>query len=155
MREYVFYRDAIDWIVCLFFCEGKGRLIEVPRGSLTPVGKAYYKLTVKYGTKFDIVVGYVAAKIFFCQVSATILMPLTSDQVLRLSGVNEQLVRKYVQAFIQINLNKVCLLDLHEKVWAYSIAFGSATSWSGSYVDVRIRVCVNSIIKSLHALEIS
>lgn len=46
---------------------------------------------------------------------------------------------------------KVCLLVLDEKVLAYGVAIDSNISKGDSFVDARIRVCVNSIIKNVHA----
>lgn len=101
----------------MFFC-----------GSLMPAGEESYKLTVEYGTKFDVVVGYFAAGISFRKVATAMLVSSTSGQVSRLAGVSEELVQRYTQTVIGVNLYKIRRIIVDAKVWAFSIAFDSATN---------------------------
>lgn len=119
------HRIVIDTVAIPFLCEETGRSVYVLCGSLKPSGEEIYKLTVQYGTKFDVVVGYVAAEISFRQV-ASALLESSSEQIPRLSSVNEKLVRQYTQAVIGIHLDKIRRLVVDAKVWAFSIAFDSA-----------------------------
>lgn len=91
-RSYLIHRNVNDKVVITFPFGWTEHSVYVLRGSLKHAWEKFSNLKVEYGTKFDVVVGYVSAGISFRNGATAVLVSSTSGQVPRLSEVNEELV---------------------------------------------------------------
>lgn len=151
-RGFVIYCNVIEMVVLPLICEGTKRSVNFVCGSLKHIGNESSKLTVTYGTWFDVFVSYIVAGVSFCRVTMDMIVLATNGKLPRLSEMNENHVRWYTQAFIGSNLEKVCRRVVSSKVWAFNNSSDQSTYRGYLYVYVRNRVCVESI-ENMNALE--
>lgn len=77
------------------------------------------------------------------------------NQIILCLGItDERIVRKNVRLAMYVNLEKLSELLAHKKCWAFSLVFDGATVQSRSFLDVRIRICIDGVIHKFHLLAI-
>jgi hypothetical protein len=74
--------------------------------------------------------------------------------LVKLKGVRENEVVKFVRAVVGINLYALSDLLNNRECWAFSLAFGGATVQRRSFLDVRVRFCLRGDIENVHLLTI-
>lgn len=63
-------------------------------------------------------------------------------------------MRLYVQAVTAYNLQHTRVLMSDKRCWAYIVAMDSATNRGDWFVDVRVRICVDSKVENIHLLAV-
>ncbi|CAM6027259.1 unnamed protein product [Sphagnum balticum] len=72
----------------------------------------------------------------------------------KLVGLNDHIVSQYVRAGVGINLQRILDILSSLRVWSFAFAADSSMHRSMSYLDIRIRVCLNGSLENLHLIVV-
>jgi len=72
----------------------------------------------------------------------------------KLVGLNDHIVNQYVRVSVAINLQCISNILSSPCVWLFALATNSSTHRSMSYIDIRIRICPNDSLESLHLIAV-
>jgi hypothetical protein len=75
-------------------------------------------------------------------------------KVQKLGGINDHNVDQYVRVLVATNLNKIMDLLLHPLVWVFSVTRDGNMHHSNLFFNMRIRICVDSVMSNLHLVAI-
>ena len=92
--------------------------------------------------------------LLFCQTAGVIDQHKQTFNNVKLVGLNDYLVSKYVQVGVAINLQCISNVLKSQQVWAFSLAGVSSTHWSVSYFDIQICLCANGQLYNLHLMAV-
>ena len=86
----------------------------------------------------------------FRQVAASMQIVKNRMKQPLLSGVNDLLVSSYTRVLVGACLQDIADLMEQPSVWAFSLAFDASTHYEQSYLDMRLRMCVDGVLCNLH-----
>lgn len=115
----------------------------------------YFVLSIAKKCHYEMVVRNVALSMSFRQVAKSVHVARSVNQLLYLSDLWEGEMRLYVQVITASISQHIRVLMSEKSCWSYSIAMDSTTNRGDSFVDVRVRIFVDSKIEKVHLLAIS
>jgi hypothetical protein len=117
-------------------------------------GQSELKVTVRKVLAFSLVIDYVGAGLSFRQSSHVLSSAAERTGLVKLKGVRENEVVKFVRAVVGVNLHALSDLLNNRECWAFSLAFDGATVQGRSFLDVRVRLCLGGDIEDVYLLAI-
>ena len=109
----------------------------------------WYKVSINNATRFELAMDMVSIGMSFRQTAGAI--QLTRERTKQALERRERpIVSQYTRALVGACLQDVADLMEHSSVWALSLAFDSSTHFEQSYLDLRVRMCVDGLLCNLH-----
>jgi hypothetical protein len=113
----------------------------------------YYSIEITNPLLFQLIVSYVGCGISFRQCVQIVSKTRETTGIGSIGNISKGKVIQYVRYLCAMNFNSLSSL-LSDRVWAFSIAFDGGNKSNQSYVDVRIRFCVETQLCNLHLIAL-
>ena len=113
----------------------------------------YYSIEITNPLLFRLIVSYVACGISFRQCVQIVQQTRETTGIGNIGNVSKGKVIQYIRYLCAMNFNTLSML-LTDCVWAFSIAFDGGNKSDQSYVDVRIRFCLDNQVHNLHLIAL-
>jgi len=110
----------------------------------------WYTVVINNATRFELAMDLVSHGLSFRQTAAAMQAVRDRMKNATLTGMNRILVSQYTRVLVGSCLQDIADLMEYQSVWALSIAFDSTTHFEQSYMDMRVRMCVDGSLCNLH-----
>ena len=138
----VFDKNIVDNIISkLYFCaddESEALSLEKSMELFTQVPNttSSYQVSIKNMKCFELSLDHTSIGLSFCQTAGVIDQHKQTFNNAKLVGLSNNLVSKYVQVGVAINLQHISYVLKSQQVWEFSLAGDSSTHQSVSYLDI-------------------
>ena len=110
----------------------------------------WYVVVIPHATRFELAMDMVPIGMSFRQTASAMQLVRECTKQALFSGVNDLLVSQYDRVLVGGNLQDISDLMEQQSVRAMSLAFNSSTHFEQSYLDLRVRLCVEGFLCILH-----
>ena len=101
-------------------------------------------------TRFELAMDMVAIGMSFRHTAGAIQLARERTKQAILSGMSDQLVSQYTRVLLGACLQDISDLMEQQSAWSVSLAFDSSTHFEQSYLDLRVRMCIDGFLCNLH-----
>ncbi|CAI5717146.1 unnamed protein product [Hyaloperonospora brassicae] len=122
---------------------------------LAAEGAASYTVTIKNPMRYHLVIDHVGACISFKQTDLAIGNAKNRAQLLKLAGINDLIVGKFVRVHVAVALQRIAdMLSNEDQLWAFSLAGDVSTHRGHSFFDLRLRLYWHGRHLNLHLVAL-
>lgn len=112
----------------------------------------FYTIEVNKPKQFKLSIKLLAIGTSFRALSKSIQVITEETGIGHFGGCSEAIISMYVRIVCAVSLQNIS--EILESVWASSLAFDVSTHQGHSYLDLRVRFCLNGKLENLHLIAL-
>jgi hypothetical protein len=109
-----------------------------------------YVVKIKNPLRFWLAIDHIKVGLSFRQAAAVITQHRNRTKNVKLMGISDHMVGQFVRVLLAVALQLLSNVLCNESMWAFSLAGDASTHQGTPWLDQRIRVCFNGVLRNLH-----